>query len=100
VFSEFGTIPTTNSKPCGLLFDAAGRIWFTEQAGNMIASMDSITGAITEYPVPSPSSLPTAITVGPDGSYWFTEFFGEDEAGRGLGGKIARFSTTPLVLIG
>jgi streptogramin lyase len=94
VFTEFATIPTTNSKPCGLLFDGAGRVWFTEQAGNMIASMDSTTGAITEYPVPSPSSLPTAITVGPDGSYWFTEFFGEDEAGRGLGGKIARFDTT------
>jgi streptogramin lyase len=99
LFTVVGTIPTPNSKPSGLLFDASGRIWFTEQAGNNVASMDS-TGAITEFPVPSPSSLPTAITLGPDGNLWFTEFFGEDDVGRGLGGKIARFDTTPLLAAG
>src|SRR5215470_11714481 len=30
-------------------------------------------GTITEYPVPTASSNPYAITTGPDGNLWFTE---------------------------
>ena len=29
---------------------------------------------ITEYPIPTPASVPIDITAGPDGNLWFTEF--------------------------
>jgi streptogramin lyase len=35
----------------------------------------SIATAITELPVPQPSSGPTGVTTGPDGNIWFTEYF-------------------------
>ena len=28
---------------------------------------------MTEYPIPSPTAFPRAITAGPDGAIWFTE---------------------------
>jgi virginiamycin B lyase len=31
------------------------------------------SGAVTEYPVPTPSSGPAFIAAGPDGNMWFTE---------------------------
>ena len=34
----------------------------------------STTDVITEYPVPYINSGPQAITVGPDGNLWFTDF--------------------------
>ncbi len=95
--TELPVLPTNNSKPAGLVFDSDGTLWFTEQAGNKVASLDAL-GVVTEYTMGiSPDSLPTAITVGPDCNIWFAEFYGEDALGRGLGGKIARFDTaTPV----
>jgi streptogramin lyase len=40
-----------------------------------------VTGAITEFPVPTANSLPSWITAGPDGNLWFTESYG-DKIGR------------------
>src|SRR5438105_3039930 len=34
-------------------------------------------GAITEFPIPTPNSLPHGIAPGPDGNLWFTEFVGD-----------------------
>jgi virginiamycin B lyase len=47
-----------------------------------------ICGVLSEYTIPTGSSLPTAITAGPDGAVWFTEF---------AGGKIGRVTTTGSV---
>jgi virginiamycin B lyase len=38
-------------------------------------------GTITEFPIPTPVSQASGITVGPDGALWFTEVFG-DNIGR------------------
>jgi streptogramin lyase len=97
-FTEF-PVPTNNSKPSGLVFDADGTLWFTEQAGNKVASLDTLSGVVTEYAMGiSLNSLPTAITVGPDCNVWFTEFFGEQD-GAALGGKIAKFDLAPIVCV-
>ena len=42
-------------------------------APNQIGEIDSTTGAITEFPIPTANSGTTAITLGSDGSLWFTE---------------------------
>ncbi len=37
-------------------------------------------GTITEYPVPTAGSAPLAMTPGPDGNLWFTEYTGNQVA--------------------
>lgn len=59
-----------------------GNLWFTEFEANQIGRIRP-SGTITEFPVPTPRSGPTAITRGPDGNLWFTE------AGRNQIGRIA-----------
>src|SRR5262249_9464525 len=44
--------------------------------------------SITEFTVPTPQSLPSGITAGPDGALWFTE---------ALGHKIGRISTSGAI---
>ena len=39
-----------------------------------------LTVTINEFPIPTPSAAPTAITAGPDGNLWFTEG-GADQIG-------------------
>jgi streptogramin lyase len=52
---------------------------------------------ITEFPIPTPASVPLDITAGPDGNLWFTEFTpGVRTIGRiTLGGAITEFPLAP-----
>ena len=46
-------IPTYNSRPIGVTPGPDGRsMWFSEEAGNKIGRIDTITGALTEFPMP------------------------------------------------
>ncbi|MCL4832610.1 MAG: SMP-30/gluconolactonase/LRE family protein [Caldilineaceae bacterium] len=79
-FQQFNT-PTANSQPYDLVYDASRSvIWFSELAGNRIGRLDMHSGSIQEYPIPTLSSEPTGIALGPDGTIWFTE-----RAGNKLG---------------
>ncbi len=46
----------------------------------------TMTGQITDFHLPNPDAAPTGIVTGPDGSIWFTQFFG---------GSIVRLSHVP-----
>ncbi|MGZ3497672.1 MAG: Vgb family protein [Vulcanimicrobiaceae bacterium] len=73
VSAEF-TIPTAGSQPTGITRGADGGLYFTEQAVSKIGKI-STSGTVTEYPIPSASSAPTApvgITSAPDNNLWFT----------------------------
>jgi virginiamycin B lyase len=50
-------------------------LWFTELNTNRIGSI-SVSGTITEFPVPSAGAGPFGICSGPDGRIWFTELIG------------------------
>ncbi len=71
-------IPTFASGPFGItteLEDRAGSngAWFTENLANKIGRIDA-NGVITEYPIPTPDSGPTAIEAGPEGAnFYFAE---------------------------
>ena len=52
------------------------------------ATVCSAQVTFTEYPVPTPNSVPTEITSGPDGNLWFTE--------RNAG-KIGRITTAGVI---
>jgi streptogramin lyase len=49
-----------------------GALWFTEQSGNKIGRITP-NGAITEFALPEPTSMPCGIIAGPDGNLWFAE---------------------------
>jgi streptogramin lyase len=52
-------------------------LWFTESAKNKIGRITT-GGTITEFPIPTPSSIPRGIAPGPDKNLWFTESSGND----------------------
>jgi virginiamycin B lyase len=83
--TEFPT-PTLASKPETITAAPDGNLWFTESAGNNIATATT-AGAITEFPSPTGGSIPDGIAVGPDGNVWFTEFYGHHIARVALGGR-------------
>jgi streptogramin lyase len=61
--------------PTGFVLDGIapgpdGAMWFTEEA--KIGRID-MTGAVSEWPIPSASSVPGGIVAGSDGAMWFTE---------------------------
>ncbi|MBZ5605034.1 MAG: IPT/TIG domain-containing protein [Acidobacteriia bacterium] len=90
-------VPTSNDASGGIAAGPDGAMWFTESPlnspasnGGWFAKIGRITtsGVITEYPLPDPMSIPTAITAGPDGALWFIE------SGNG---KIGRISTSGTI---
>ncbi len=84
------TIPTLNADATALTLGPDGNIWFVESGSDKIGMVTPL-GAITEYPISNATgtdapvdlnspgapagvvATPTSITVGADGSLWFTE---------------------------
>lgn len=66
-------IPTRNSQPIGVV-TGVDAFWFTEYGEGKVGRM-SITGAITEFVLPTANGGPDQITLGPDEGHdlWFTE---------------------------
>ena len=69
-------------------------IWFTEDPGNRIGRIGLVNGVLvaTAYLVPTPSSVPAGIAVGPDGNVWFTENAGNKIGRITIAGVITEFS--------
>jgi virginiamycin B lyase len=64
------------NQPLAITAGADGNLWFTELGPAVVgASIGRITttGKITEFLLPSTTTLPSSITAGPDGNLWFTE---------------------------
>jgi virginiamycin B lyase len=57
-------------------------------------SMSAAAQTINEFPLPTANSYPFAITTGPDGALWFTEYSGRGKIGRiTTNGIISEFPT-------
>ncbi|MDB5619894.1 hypothetical protein [Tardiphaga sp.] len=81
------TLPTKLNKgswPRGITVGPDGHIWFTELAANKIGRV-TLTGAFTEFEIPTENAQAYGIVTGPDQNLWFTE------SGAG---KIGRFNVT------
>jgi streptogramin lyase/nitroreductase len=65
------------SVPQGIALGADGSMWFTDDgantAGRNLIGRITASGAITEYPIPTPGSMPGGIALGADGNMWFSE---------------------------
>jgi virginiamycin B lyase len=79
-------IPTLDSDPRGVA--APSLIWFTEYDGNRIGRLDPGSGAIVDFPVPTPNAGPLGIASSSGGDVWFTEF---------LGNKIGRIDANGVI---
>jgi virginiamycin B lyase len=65
-------IPTLDSDPRGIV--APGLIWFTEFNGNRIGRLDTTSGTIVEFAIPTPNAGALGIAASSGGDVWFTEF--------------------------
>src|SRR5260370_11230068 len=66
-----------------------GNLWFTEFWANRIGRMTP-SGALPEFPIPTPQSAPRGIVAGPDGNVWFVE-------SASLGSPIPWLTTTGVL---
>jgi len=56
--------------------------------GASVVGKQAFAQTVTEFPIPTAGSLPSGITVGPDGALWFTE---------NAGNKIGRITTAGVI---
>lgn len=74
-------IPTPNASLEGIAVGPDGNLWFAEAGGPIDPAAGGAgkigritpTGAVTEFPLPTPNSFPLGVTAAPDGNVWFTE---------------------------
>ena len=95
-FVETGTCvhyPVTG-LPTNVAAGPDGSLWFTEPYSNLVGRVTR-TGAVAEFPVPTPDGHPYAICAGPDGNMWFTELEGSKIARITPEGKITEWALPP-----
>jgi virginiamycin B lyase len=72
------TTGTVNEYPDGgigatsIATGSDGALWFAECAASQIGRV-TLSGSITEFPVPSGQSFPKHLVAGPDGALWFVD---------------------------
>ena len=79
------------SSPAVIAAGPDGNMWFTEALGNKIGRITT-AGAITEFAVPTESSVPLGIVAGPDGNMWFAEHVGNNIGRVTTAGAITEFA--------
>lgn len=60
--------------PHTLVFDSAGDIWFTVQAGNFVGKLAVASGEVSLIPVPTRGSRPYGIVINSEDEPWVVEF--------------------------
>ncbi|HET6275656.1 MAG TPA: hypothetical protein VFE16_06980 [Candidatus Cybelea sp.] len=71
-FQEF-TVPTPSAAIEGIALGTHQSMWFTEAQGGKVGRIRTDTGAISEYPLPTPNH-PFGIALGQDGAIWFANY--------------------------
>ena len=61
------------AAPQGLVVGPGPFVWATDYLNGQIDRLDTRTGAVLVYPVPTPESGPVGMVRGPDGALWFVE---------------------------
>jgi virginiamycin B lyase len=80
VITEF-PLPRPNAGPGDITAGADGHMWFVELSGKMDGRAPdgnrvgriTMSGQITEFPIPTAAGSPINIAVGPDRNVWFTK---------------------------
>jgi streptogramin lyase len=72
--AEFPVPSGAGAGPDGMAAGTGASIWFTEFGADKVGTIDSVTHAISDFPIPTQNAQPFRIALGPDGNLWFTEF--------------------------
>jgi len=66
---------SASAQPMGIVGGVDDAVWYTDTNGNGSIGRISTVGSnpMTSYNVPTSGSAPTYITLGPDGTLWFTD---------------------------
>jgi virginiamycin B lyase len=65
----------------GITAGPDGAVWFTEPQSGHLGRINTASGSVAEYAVPTINSAPNDLALGNDGALWFTEQLG-DQVGR------------------
>jgi streptogramin lyase len=86
---------SVGSGPAQITLGPDGNLWFTETGANKIGRITSDgNGLLSEWSVPTSSSIPSGIVWGPDNNVWFVEY-ATDKVGRvTLNGTFTEWSLT------
>lgn len=71
VSRHFRFYPVPSAFPLGLVRGGDGDLYFTERSVDKVARFDPHTHLFTEWTLPK-GAFPNRLTVGPDGTVWFT----------------------------
>jgi streptogramin lyase len=71
-FREY-TMPTPESGPGHMDFDAQGYVWCPELYANKLARLDTKTGKFEEFPLPTDNALPVFCMVDSKQNVWVSE---------------------------
>jgi virginiamycin B lyase len=69
-------VPTSNSRPYGIVVDSEDRPWVSEFAGGKIATIDPVTLDLREYELGSAETRPRRLMITTDGGIWYVDFAG------------------------
>ena len=73
---ELVPVPTSASRPYGIVLDHTGRPWFTEFAGGKIGTVDPETLELREFDLPRPETRPRRLMLTSDGAVWYVDYAG------------------------
>ena len=65
------TLATPRALPYGIKQDSHGTIWVSYNGAGKLASMDPVTMAVTEYPLPDAASRSRRLAITSDDTIWF-----------------------------
>jgi virginiamycin B lyase len=68
------TVPTPRANPYGMVITSAGIPYFAEFGANKIASIDPVSMAIHEYPLPNLEARPRRIAITPDDVIYYSDY--------------------------
>jgi streptogramin lyase len=68
-------------------------VWFSEFDADLVGNINTTTGQVTEYQVPTANAGPDGITLGADGNMWFDEYFAGKVARITPSGQITEYTT-------
>lgn len=88
-FKEYH-IPTPQSGPARLDFDASGKVWFPELYRNKLARLDPETGDVQEWDLPGKDGFPSFARVDGSNAIWVSQPM-EDRIVRFSDGKFAEY---------
>jgi len=67
-------VPTSASRPYGIIIDSQDRPWFTEFGANKLGTVDPKTFVLTEIELPRADARPRRLVAASDDTIWYVDY--------------------------